>query len=86
MASDNRAEDDLTHKLVMIIKTNEHVRKLEANGSPVVTVEEFMALVQYHVGTYFDGEMPGVEREAHRGGRELKVCVSVFVCVCFLLL
>ncbi len=72
MASDNRAEDDLTHKLALIIKTNEYVRKLEANGSPQMTVDEFTALVQFHVGTYFDGEMPGVDREMHRGGRELK--------------
>jgi hypothetical protein len=66
MASSNRAEDDLTHKLVTIIKTNEHVRKLEANGSPAVTVEEFTALVQFHVATLFDGELPGIEREMHR--------------------
>jgi DNA-directed RNA polymerase beta' subunit len=48
------------------------VRKLEQHGAPVVTVEQFLDLVQYHVATYFDGEMPGVDREAHRGGRELK--------------
>lgn len=72
MASDARAEDDLTHKLAHIIKANQQLRKLEQHGAPVVTVDQFMDLVQYHVATYFDGEMPGVDREAHRGGRELK--------------
>lgn len=73
MASDKRSEDDLTHKLISIIKANEQVRKLEQNGSPAVTVQEFFEMVQYHVATYFDGELPGIERETHRGGgRELK--------------
>jgi DNA-directed RNA polymerase II subunit RPB1 len=72
MSSDQRAEDDLTHKLALIVKANQQVKKLEQHGAPVITVDQFLDLVQYHVATYFDGEMPGVDREAHRGGRELK--------------
>ena len=72
MSSDARAEDDLTHKLALIIKANVQVKKLETHGAPVVTVDQFMDLVQFHVATFFDGEMPGVEREANKGGREIK--------------
>ena len=67
-----RSEDDLTHKLVDIIRINQ---KLEANinaGAPQLIVEDLWELLQYHVTTYFDNETANIPPARHRSGRPLK--------------
>jgi len=67
-----RSEDDLTHKLVDIIRINQ---KLEANinaGAPQLIIEDLWELLQYHVTTYFDNETANVPPARHRSGRPLK--------------
>jgi DNA-directed RNA polymerase subunit A' len=49
-----RSEDDLTHKLVDIIRTNNRLRELLETGAPNAIIEEEWELLQYHVTTYFD--------------------------------
>lgn len=55
-----RCEDDLTHKLMEIIRANNQLRKQEQNGAPQHILQEFAQLVQYHITTYFDNTIPGV--------------------------
>ncbi len=67
-----RSEDDLTHKLVDIIRINQ---KLEANinaGAPQLIIEDLWELLQYHVTTYFNNETANIPPARHRSGRPLK--------------
>ena len=67
-----RAEDDLTHKLADIVRTNERLRELLDAGAPQVLIDEHWMLLQYHVATYFDNELPRIPVARHRSGRPLK--------------
>jgi len=67
-----RSEDDLTHKLVDIVRTNERLREHIAAGAPQIIIEDLWELLQYHVTTYLDNEVPGVPPAKHRSGRPLK--------------
>jgi DNA-directed RNA polymerase subunit A' len=72
LESGDKSEDDLTHKLVEIIRVNQ---KLEANinaGAPQLIIEDLWKLLQYHVITYFDNETAGIPPARHRSGRPLK--------------
>jgi len=55
-------QDDLTHQLAMIIRHNENLRRQERNGAPAHIIEEFAQLLQFHIATYFDNELPGQPR------------------------
>jgi DNA-directed RNA polymerase II subunit RPB1 len=68
-----RSEDDITHKLIDIIKTNNHLkRKIENEKSLENTVDEWTQVLQYHVATLVDNELPGISAAIHRSGRALK--------------
>ncbi|MBS7610827.1 DNA-directed RNA polymerase subunit A' [Candidatus Bathyarchaeota archaeon] len=67
-----RSEDDLTHKLVDIIRINERLKEAIASGAPTVIREELSDLLQYHVTTYIDNETSGIPPSRHRSGRALK--------------
>jgi len=67
-----RSEDDLTHKLVDIVKTNSSLRKHIEDGAPSVIINDEWDLLQYHITTYFDNEAPGVAVSKHRSGKTLK--------------
>jgi DNA-directed RNA polymerase subunit A' len=67
-----RSEDDLTHKLVDVIRINQ---KLDANinaGAPQLIIEDLWELLQYHATTYFDNETSNIPPARHRSGRPLK--------------
>ncbi|MCG2871035.1 MAG: DNA-directed RNA polymerase subunit A' [Sulfolobales archaeon] len=67
-----RAEDDLTHKLVDIIRINNRLEESIRSGAPQLIVEDLWDLLQYHVATYFDNEIPGIPPAKHRSGRPLR--------------
>ncbi len=67
-----RSEDDLTHKLVDIVRINERLKENIDLGAPDFIIEDLWELVQYHIGTYFDNEISGVPPARHRSGRILK--------------
>ena len=67
-----RSEDDLTHKLVDIIRINQKLREALESGVPVNIIQELHELLQYHVTTYFDNEVSGLPPARHRSGRALK--------------
>jgi DNA-directed RNA polymerase subunit A' len=66
-----RSEDDLTHKLVDIIRINERLAENIETGAPHLIVEDLWELLQYHVATYFSNEISGVPPARHRSGRVL---------------
>ncbi|MDR0912522.1 MAG: DNA-directed RNA polymerase subunit A' [Methanobrevibacter sp.] len=67
-----RSEDDLTHKLVEILRTNQKLSENMEAGAPQLIVEDIWELLQYHVTTYFDNEASGVPQAKHRSKRPLK--------------
>lgn len=67
-----RSEDDLTHKLVDILRINQRLKENMEAGAPQLIVEDLWELLQYHVTTYFDNEASGVPPARHRSGRPLK--------------
>ena len=77
-----KAEDDLTHKLSDIVKTNNSLKdklvdSLKDTGKDPVDVanliDEWHQLLQYHVATLVDNEIPGLPPASQRGsGRPLK--------------
>ncbi|RJS86932.1 DNA-directed RNA polymerase subunit A' [Candidatus Bathyarchaeota archaeon] len=67
-----RAEDDLTHKLVDIIRINQRLAENKDAGAPTLIIEDLAELLQYHVTTYFNNEVSGIPPARHRSGRTLK--------------
>ncbi len=67
-----RSEDDLTHKLVDIIRINQRLKENIEAGAPALIVQDLSELLQYHVTTYFDNEASGIPPARHRSGRALK--------------
>lgn len=71
-----RSEDDLTHKLVDIIRINQRLRDSKDSGAPQLIIEDLWELLQYHVTTYFDNQTSGLPPARHRSGRPLKTIVQ----------
>ena len=70
--NNQRSEDDLTHKLFDIIKTNITLKqKIDANANKNI-IDEYTNVLQYHIATLVDNQIPGVAPSAQRSGRPLK--------------
>lgn len=70
--SSERAEDDLTHKLVDIMRINLRLKENMGAGAPSVIIEDLWELLQYHVTTFIDNEVASIPPARHRAGRVLK--------------
>ncbi|VVB59362.1 DNA-directed RNA polymerase subunit A' [uncultured archaeon] len=68
----DRSEDDLTHKIVDIIRINKRLADNLEIGAPDFILEDLWELLQYHVSTFFNNELSGVPPARHRSGRALK--------------
>ena len=67
-----RSEDDLTHKLVDVIRINQRLKENMEAGAPTLIIQDLSELLQYHVTTYFNNEASGIPPARHRSGRALK--------------
>ncbi|MCL5788581.1 MAG: DNA-directed RNA polymerase subunit A' [Candidatus Marsarchaeota archaeon] len=72
LESGDRSEDDLTHKLVDIVRTNKKLNECVVNGSARIVIEHWWDLLQFHVATFFDNEIAGYPPAKHRSGRPLR--------------
>jgi DNA-directed RNA polymerase II subunit RPB1 len=71
-----RMDDDITHKLSEIVKYNNDLRiKIEKNSSPDI-IADWTNILQYHVATMIDNQIPQVSPATHRSGRPLKSIVE----------
>jgi DNA-directed RNA polymerase II subunit RPB1 len=70
--NNQRSEDDLTHKLHDIIKHDKILHEKIINNSSKQVIDEMTNVVQYHVATLVNNEIPGVAPSAQRSGRPLK--------------
>jgi DNA-directed RNA polymerase II subunit RPB1 len=67
-----RSEDDLSHILVNIIKTNKTLQEKIQNNAPSNVVDDWTTVLQYYIATQVDNKIPGVASVAQRSGRPLK--------------
>ncbi len=72
LESGERSEDDLTHKLVDIIRINQRLEQDIDAGAPQIIIDDLWELLQYQVTTYFNNETIGVPVARHRSTRPLK--------------
>ncbi len=68
----DRSEDDLTHKLVDIIRINQRLKENIEIGAPDFIIDDLWELLQYHVATFLDNTLSGIPAARHRSGRPLK--------------
>ena len=70
--NNTRMEDDLTHKLCDILKTNKTLKyKIKQNANKKA-LDEGYQLLQYHVATLINNNLPGIPPAQQRSGRPLK--------------
>ena len=67
-----RSEDDITHIIVNIIKTNKMLFEKLNNNATENVIEDLGNLLQYYIATQVDNKIPGVAAVAQRSGRPLK--------------
>lgn len=58
-------KDDLTHKLADIVKSNQQLIRNEQNGAAPHIIQEDVKMLQFHVATMVDNELPGLPRVSH---------------------
>lgn len=68
-----RSEDDLTHKLCDIVKSNNTLKaKIEKGVASKEQIDLAGQVLQYHVATFIDNSIPGINPAQQRTGRLLK--------------
>jgi DNA-directed RNA polymerase subunit A' len=71
-----RSEDDITHKLVDVIRINKRLQNNIEIEAPDFIIDDLWELLQYHVATLFYNDMSSVPPARHRSGRSLKSLVE----------
>ena len=71
-----RSEDDITHKLVDVIRINKRLQNNIEIEAPDFIIDDLHELLQYHVATLFYNDMSSVPPARHRSGRALKSLIE----------
>jgi DNA-directed RNA polymerase II subunit RPB1 len=74
--NNTRMEDDLTHKLCDIIKTNKTLKQKIASNAQKNVIDEWYKLLQFHVATLVNNNLPGIPQAQQRSGRPLKAIMN----------
>lgn len=67
-----RSEDDITHILMNILKTNKKLEEEIAKGSTGKLLDQWTDVLQYYIATMVNNNISGVARMAQRSGRNYK--------------
>ncbi|MDP8012859.1 MAG: DNA-directed RNA polymerase subunit A', partial [Nanoarchaeota archaeon] len=68
-----RSEDDLTHKLTDIVRTNQRLAENIKSGAPEVIIDELWDLLQYHVTTLISNDTAQVPVASQKSsGKKLR--------------
>ena len=70
------SEDDLTHQIVNVIKSNIALKNAITNGEPQIIVEQFEQSLQHNTAAFMDNELRGMPQITQRSGRPLKTLVQ----------
>ena len=65
-------DDDLSHKLSVVIKCNNSLLQKINTDTKHDIIEDLTKVLQYHVATFVDNEIPNISPAVHRSGRPLK--------------
>jgi DNA-directed RNA polymerase II subunit RPB1 len=77
MMDDNqRMDDDLSHKLIDIVRNNQELRKQIDKGAPRDYIMKHTEMLEFDVATYVDNDIKGMAPAAQRSGRPLKTLKS----------
>ena len=76
LGTGERSEDDITHKLVDIIRINKRLQNNIEIEAPDFIIDDLWELLQYHVSTLFYNDLSGVPPARHRSGRSLKSLIE----------
>ena len=71
-----KSEDDLTHKLVDILRANISLKEAIQGGAPASTVEDHMYMLEINVGTLYRNTGMGIPLAVHRTKRPLKALMD----------
>lgn len=88
-----RVQDDLTHKLADVVKANQQLIRNEQNGAAAHIIQDDIKMLQFHVATLVDNEIPGLPRVRGEGGRGcgpqpllslscVYIALHIYTCVC----
>ena len=69
---EQRSEDDLTHILINIIKTNQTLLDKINSKAAGNIIDDWAMILQYYIATMVDNNISGVASIAQRSGRPLK--------------
>jgi DNA-directed RNA polymerase subunit A' len=72
LESGERSEDDLTHMLAEILRIKRRLIETIEAGAPHLLVQDHWDLLQYHVSTYIDNNLPKLPQVKHKNGKPLK--------------
>ena len=67
-----RAEDDLTFKLGDILRTNKSLGHLVISCAPITVINAEINLLQYHIGSYMNNNVPSLAKSLQKSGRPIK--------------
>ena len=70
--SQQRSEDDLTHKLCDIVKFNQFYREKKEKDKNMDILKNSALILQYHVFTLLNNSIPGITASLQRNGRKMK--------------
>ena len=70
--SQQRSEDDISHIIVNIIKTNKTLMEKIMQNAPSNIIDDWTTVLQYFIASKIDNKIPGVASVAQRSGRPLK--------------
>lgn len=72
MDDNQRMEDDLTHKIIDIVRNNQRLREKIDKGESADIINKYTELLQFDVATYVDNDIKGMPPAAQRSGRPLR--------------
>ena len=70
--ANQRSEDDLSHILINIIKTNITLNEKIEQNAPMNIIDDWTSVLQYYVITMVNNKIPGISNVTQRSGRPLK--------------
>ena len=72
MDSTMKQDDDLTYQYRQIVKENQELVRNNARVRAVHATEDILHLLQFHLATLIDNDLPGMPVSAHKSGKKIK--------------
>jgi DNA-directed RNA polymerase II subunit RPB1 len=72
MDAHQRSEDDISHIIVSIIKSNKFLQEKINQGADPGLINDWTSMLQYYIGSMINNKMPGTNPVTQRSGRPLK--------------